>query len=154
MNFNAIRQSVWVRLSQNDRNGSNLRLMHDPWATGTLAGQYTLGIAGITAEALRKSATGSASVKRTAAPAARHVAKVSPLTFTSFEGNVAFSGRLCQDCNLKTAAKFVGEWNFRVRPISDLRLERASGPSYSVSGPLDNPIIEPLPAQPAQAKLR
>ena len=33
-------------------------LMHDPWATGTLDGQYTFGVSGLDAQTLRNSATG------------------------------------------------------------------------------------------------
>ncbi len=134
-------------------------LMHDPWATGTLAGQYTLGLAGFNAEGLRTSATGSAAFKWTGG-SLRHMALAgqnAPLTFASFEGNVALQkgSLLCQDCTLKTiGAMYSVSGSTAFDRTLDLRLERPSGPSYAVSGPLDSPRIEPISVPPAQAKLQ
>ena len=133
-------------------------MMHDPWATGTLAGQYTLGLTGSTAEGLRNSAAGSAAFQWTGGTL-RHLTLVgqsTPLAFADFEGKVSLQkgSILCQDCQLKTTGvtySVTGTTGFD-RSL-ELRLERASGPSYAVSGPLDNPRVEPIPAPAAQAKL-
>ena len=134
-------------------------LMHDPWATGTLGGQYTLGSSGSNAQGLRSSASGSAAFKWTGG-SLRHMTlegQVAPLTFASFEGNIALqNGNLqCQDCKLKTVGAIysVSGTSGLDRSLA-LRLERASGPSYVVSGPLDDPHIETVSAPPAQAKLQ
>ena len=134
-------------------------LMHDPWATGTITGQYTLGLAGSNPESLRNSASGSASFKWTAG-SLHHLTlagQTAPLTFTDFEGNVTLQkgSLLCQDCQLKTTgATYSVTGSTGLDRTLELRLEHASGPSYSVSGPLDNPRVEPIPTPPAQAKLQ
>ena len=134
-------------------------LMHDPWATGAIAGRYTLGLAGSNPNSLRNSASGSASFQWTEG-SLRHLTlagQSTPLTFADFEGNVALQqGSLkCQGCQLKTTSatySVTGSTGFD-RTL-ELRLQRASGPSYAVSGSLDNPRVEPIPAEPAQAKLQ
>jgi hypothetical protein len=80
-----------------------------------------------------------------------------PLTFTSFQGNVALQkgSLLCQDCTLKTVgALYSVSGSTAFDRTLDLRLERPSGPSYAVSGPLDSPRIEPISAPASQAKLQ
>ncbi len=80
-------------------------LMHDPWATGTLEGQYTLGIAGLDAAALRDSATGSVTFKWTGG-SLRHIVlegKAAPLVvFQPWRGRFSLrNGTLtCEDCKL------------------------------------------------------
>ena len=103
-------------------------LMHDPWATGILSGQYTLGSRGlVTQKRLRDSASGSAAFKWTAG-SLRHVTlagQATPLTFADFEGNVTLQKKtlLCQDCQLKTTgATLRGERLLRFRPVSGFEI--------------------------------
>ncbi|HZD31542.1 MAG TPA: AsmA-like C-terminal region-containing protein, partial [Candidatus Angelobacter sp.] len=122
-------------------------LMHDPWATGTLSGQYTIGLAGLDRAQLRDSATGSANFEWTAGTF-RHIsldAKTTSLPFTSFAGDLALrNGMLtCQQCSLKSLhTTYTVSGSARFDRSLDLKLERSGGPSYSVSGPLDKPIVE------------
>ena len=134
-------------------------LMHDPWANGILSGQYTLGLVGSNADALRDSASGSASFKWTTG-SLRHLTlagQATPLTFADFEGNITLQKEtlLCHDCQLKTTgATYTVSGSSGFDRSLDLKLERASGPSYTVSGPLESPRVEPIPSPDAQAKLQ
>jgi hypothetical protein len=134
-------------------------LMHDPWANGILSGQYTLGLVGSNADALRDSASGSASFKWTTGTL-RHLTLAgqdTPLAFSDFEGNLTLQKKslLCQDCQLKTTgATYAVSGSSAFDRSLDLKLERATGPSYAVSGPLESPRVEPISASPAQANLR
>jgi len=134
-------------------------LMHDPWANGILSGQYTLGLVGSNADALRDSASGSAAFQWTTGTL-RHMTltgQATPLAFSNFEGKIILQKKtlLCQDCQLKTtAAIFTVSGSLGFDRSLNLKLEQASGPSYSVSGPLESPRVEPIPAAPAQAKLQ
>ncbi|HEY4932629.1 MAG TPA: AsmA family protein [Terriglobales bacterium] len=135
-------------------------LMHDPWATGTLDGQYTLGLAGMDAAALRASATGSASFKWIGG-FLRHVvleAKSAPLSFSSFGGQVALrNGSLgCEACKLQsTGETFDVTGSASFGRTLDVRLE-SSGQSisYTISGPLDQPHVESVPSPHSEAKAR
>jgi hypothetical protein len=135
-------------------------LMHDAWATGTLDGQYTLGMAGLNGAALRASATGSASFKWTGG-LLRHVvleAEGSPLAFSSFGGQVVLKNGsfVCEACKLQSAGELYsvnGSANFG--GMLDVRLESSGrGASYAISGPLDQPHIEVVQSPPAEAKAR
>jgi hypothetical protein len=135
-------------------------LMRDPWATGTLDGQYTLGMAGLDAAALRDSATGSASFKWSGG-SLRHVVlegKGGPLSFSSLGGQVVLrNGSLsCEACKLQSAGdSFDVKGGVSFSRNLDIRLERSGGgTSYAISGPLDKPQVEALPATPSEAKLR
>ncbi len=135
-------------------------LMHDAWATGTLDGQYTLGMAGLDAAALRNSATGSASF-RWSGGSLRHVvldATGSPLSFSNLGGQLVLrEGSLsCQGCELQSADgtyQLKGAASFS-RTL-DIRLERSGGgASYAVTGPLERPQVEAIVAPSSAAKLQ
>ena len=133
-------------------------LMHDAWATGTVDGQYTLGMAGLDAAALRESASGSASFKWTGG-SLHHVmleGKGAPLSFSSFGGQVVLRNGsfVCDTCTLQSAGESYdvnGSASFS-RTL-DIRLESSGrGASYSISGPLDQPHVEAVPSPPSEAK--
>jgi hypothetical protein len=135
-------------------------LMHDPWATGTMDGEYTLGIAGLSAAALRDSASGSASFKWTGG-SLRHVTletKNTPLAFSSFGGQLALqNGTIsCQGCKLQSSSDsfdVMGSATFS-RTV-DVHLENpAHGASYVISGPLERPDIVTVPTPSSEAKAR
>src|SRR5262249_47259438 len=133
-------------------------VMHDAWATGTLDGQYTLGLTGLDAAALRESATGSASFKWNAGTL-RHVSlegKGAPLTFATLSGRFTIrNGSVtCEDCKMQSAGQLytvTGSATF----ARDLDFRRvASGASaYAISGPLDRPRGEAVPIPASEAKL-
>jgi hypothetical protein len=135
-------------------------LMHDPWATGTLDGQYTLGLSGLDPASLRASATGSASFKWTGGSLRRVVleGKGTPLSFSSFGGQVALrNGSLvCEACKLQSAGEALdvsGSASF-ARAL-DIRMESSGhGASYAISGPLDQPHVESVESPHSEAKAR
>lgn len=134
-------------------------LMHDSWATGTLGFTYALSLRGTTPKALRDSADGSATFAWTGG-SLRHLTlegRGAPLSFSKFSGSVSLQkGTLSlSDCrllagNVAYAVKGTASYDRRL----DLRMERTGGPSYSISGPLEKPRVEPLPASSAEARLR
>lgn len=135
-------------------------LTHDAWATGSLDGEYTLGIAGLTGSALRDSASGSASFKWTGG-SLRHVtldAKSTPLSFSSFGGQMTLqNGTItCQGCKLLAGSEsyeVTGSASFS-RTV-DVRLESPGhGSSYVISGPLEKPEVVTVPAPSSEAKVR
>jgi len=135
-------------------------LMHDAWATGTLDGQYTLGLSGQDGDALRASASGSASFKWTGG-SLRHVVlegRGAPLSFTSFGGQVALrNGNLaCETCKLQSAGEsFDVSGTASFARALDLRLEGPGrGASYTISGPLDQPRVEAVQSAHSEAKAR
>jgi uncharacterized protein involved in outer membrane biogenesis len=134
-------------------------LMHDPWATGTLAGQYTIGLVGLDKASLGDSATGSADFKWMAG-SARHIileGKNTPLTFTSFKGEVAVRSKTvtCKLCVLRMpGADFTVTGTAGLDRSLDLRLERSGSPEYAISGPLDHPAVTNIGAPPVEATRR
>ena len=135
-------------------------LMHDSWSTGTLDGQYTLGLTGMDGAALRASASGSASFKWTGG-SLRHVVlegNGTPLSFSSFGGQIALrNGSLvCETCKLQSASEmFDVSGNANFSRAVDVRLESSGqGISYTISGPLDQPHVESVESPHSEAKAR
>jgi AsmA protein len=132
--------------------------MHDAWATGTLDGQYTLGLTGLDAASLRDSATGSASFKWTGGTL-RHIAlegKASPLAFSTLEGQLAIrNGAIsCDDCKMQALGQvYALKGNASFARDLDFHLESAGANSYAISGPLDKPRVEAVPVPASEAKL-
>jgi len=134
-------------------------LMHDPWATGTLEGQYTLGLGGIDPAALRQSATGSAHFNWTNGTM-RHVSldgKPNPFAFSGFSGDVAIRGSQlsCETCKLQAAkASYSVSGRAGFDRSLDLRLEQAGGTTFVISGTLEKPQVEPSPTATAKVEPR
>lgn len=134
-------------------------LMHDPWATGTLSGQYTIGLAGLDKAQLRDSATGSA-VFKWMDGSARHITlegKTTPLSFASLKGDIALRNQIisCQLCILNMPeAAYTVTGTVRLNRALDLRLERSGNAEYVISGTLDQPIIKTAEAPLAEANRR
>jgi hypothetical protein len=135
-------------------------LMRDPWATGTVDGQYTLGMSGLDATALRDSAAGSASFRWTGG-SLRHLVlegKSAPLSFSTFGGQVVLRNGsfACEGCKLQSAGEsFDVSGNASFSRTLDFRLERSGGgDSYAISGPLDQPHVEAVQSQSSEAKAR
>ena len=133
--------------------------MRDPWATGALSGDYTLGLSGFDAATLRSSATGSAKFKWTSG-SLRHIefdSKSVPLAFSDFVGRIALrDGTLtCLDCRLEA-----GRTNYAVTGTAtfdralDVRFGRPGGSCYTISGSLEKPQVQPVTSSTSEAKLR
>ena len=133
-------------------------LMHDPWATGTLGGEYTLGLTGLDPASIRNSTNGSASFKWSEG-SLRHVTlgdRHAPLSFSSFGGQIMIKNGLlsCQECSLQSGGQLYevkGTASF-TRNL-DLRLEGPGDTAYAVSGPLEKPRVEMAPVPTPEAKL-
>ena len=133
-------------------------LMHDPWATGTVDGRYTLGLAGADPATLRDSAAGTVSFKWSGGTL-RHVAlegMSSPLTFSSLTGQFSIrDGALrCEECELHMPGQvYTLKGSATFARNLDFHLERPGEPSYTISGPLEKPRVESIAASPSEAKL-
>ena len=134
-------------------------LMHDNWAAGAVDAQYSVAMRGSNPASLRDSATGSADFTWNDG-SLRHVVldgRGAPLAFSNFVGKVALAnGRFTlTDCKLQS-----GGANYTVKGTASydrslaVRLERAGGHSYVISGPLDKPRVETVTAPNAEAALR
>ena len=135
-------------------------LMHDPWATGTLDGQYTVGMTGLDAAALRESAAGSATFNGPVAPCATSCWKGQALRYHSPASagrshcETAASVARSASCNpLALTYDVNGSASFG-RTL-DIRLESTGpGGSYAISGPLDKPHVESVQSPQSEAKVR
>ncbi len=132
-------------------------LMHDNWATGTVDGEYSLTLAGLSAASLRDSASGSADFNWIAG-SLRHLTlegRGAPMTFSDFAGKVILqSGTFSlTNCKLQSSGTLYAVTGTATYGRSlDLRLQRSGGPSYVISGTLDQPRVQTSPA--AEAALR
>ena len=134
-------------------------LMHDNWATGTVDGEYSLTLAGLSAAGLRDSASGSADFTWSGG-SLRHVTlegRGAPMTFATFVGKVALqSGSFSlTDCKLQSSGIL-----YAVRGTAsydrnlDLRMQHSGGRSYVISGTLDQPHVQTVTNPAAEAALR
>ena len=134
-------------------------LMHDTWAAGTVDAQYSLAMHGLNPASLRDSATGSADFTWNDG-SLRHVVldgRGAFLAFSNFVGKVALENGMFTllDCKMQS-----GGANYAVKGTASydrslaVRLERAGGRSYVISGPLDKPHVETVTAPSAEAVLR
>ncbi len=122
-------------------------LMRDPWATGTLSGQYTIGLSGLNKAQLFNSATGSANFTWIGG-SARHITldeKATPLSFASFNGEIDLRNQIisCRLCVLKAPrVEYTVSGSANLNRALDLRLAGTGTPEYVISGPLDKPTIK------------
>ena len=134
-------------------------LMHDNWAAGAVDAQYSLAMRGLDGASLRDSASGAADFTWSDG-SLRHVAldgRGAPLAFSNFMGKVALANGAftLADCKLQS-----GGVSYTVNGTASydrslaLRLERAGGRSYVISGPLDKPRVQTLMVPSAEAALR
>jgi hypothetical protein len=134
-------------------------LMHDNWASGTADARYSLSMRGLSANALRDSAEGSAGFTWNAG-ALRHVTldgHGTPVAFSQFSGQVTLRQATfaLTECKLQTGSgSFAVKGTASFDRILDVHLERSSGPSYVISGPLDKPRIVTVTTPAAEAALR
>ncbi len=134
-------------------------LMHDSWAAGAVDAQYSLAMRGLDTASLRDSATGSADFTWNDG-ALRHVVldgRGAPLAFSNFIGKVSLAGGMFTlvDCKLQSAgANYIVKGTASYDRSLAVRLERAGGRSYVISGPLDKPRVETTTTPSAEAALR
>jgi uncharacterized protein involved in outer membrane biogenesis len=132
-------------------------LMHDNWATGNMDARYSLTLAGMNAAALRDFATGSADFTLSNG-LLRHVAlegRPAPLTFSEFTGKLALLNATftLTECKLQSpGGDFLVKGTASYDRTLDLRLERAGGRSYAISGTLDKPRVVQTPAAEASPR--
>jgi hypothetical protein len=134
-------------------------LMHDDWAAGTVDVQYSLAMHGLNFASLRDSATGSG-LFRWNDGSLRHVVldgRDTPLAFSNFVGRVELANGTF---TLSDSKVQWGGANYAVKGTAsydrslEVRLERAGGRSYVISGPLDKPRVETVTMPSAEAALR
>ena len=134
-------------------------LMHDNWATGNVDAQYSIALSGLNASTLRDSASGSADFTWSGG-ALRHVVlegRGTPMAFTTFNGKIALQSGTFTITDGKMRANGV---SYGVKGTASynrsvaMRLERTGGPSYVISGTLDQPKVETIATPAAEAALR
>jgi hypothetical protein len=134
-------------------------LMHDNWATGVADAQYSLAMRGLAPASLRDSASGSADFSWSDG-SLRHVVldgRGAPFTFSNFLGKLVLANGIFTLVDAKVQS---GGANYSVKGTASydrslaLRLERAGGRLYIISGPLDKPSVETLSTPSAEAALR
>jgi hypothetical protein len=134
-------------------------LMHDNWAVGAVDAQYSLTMRGVTHANLRDSATGTADFTWNDG-AFRHLVldgRGAPLTFSEFTGKIVLANGAftLADCKLQSGgANYIVKGTALYDRSLAVRLERAGGRSYAISGSLDKPQIQTLTAPAAEAALR
>src|SRR5271165_1356825 len=134
-------------------------LMHDNWANGAMDAKYSLAMAGLTPPALRASATGSADFTWSGG-SLRHVtldSRGAPVSFSDFAGIVSLENGVLNltDCKLQSAgASYAVKGTASFDRNLDIRFERTGGRTYAISGTLDKPRVETVPAPAAEAALR
>ncbi len=134
-------------------------LMHDSWAAGAVDAQYSLAMRGLDSAHLRDSATGSADFTWNDG-SLRHVVldgRGAPLAFSNFAGKVALEHGTFTlvDCKLQSGgANYVVKGTASYDRSLAVRLERAGGRSYVISGSLDKPHVETATAPSTEAALQ
>ncbi len=134
-------------------------LTHDSWATGSVDATFSLSLSGLTAAKLKSTAGGTADFTWNNG-ALRHVsldARGAPVAFSKFTGKLALQNATFTFSNGKMLS---GGASYAVKGTASydrslaMKLERSSGPSYVISGTLDNPRVQTVTAPAAEASLR
>jgi hypothetical protein len=134
-------------------------LMHDNWATGSVDGEYSLTLAGLSGSKLGSSAGGTADFTWSGG-SLRHLnldSRGTPVTFSRFAGKLALQDGTfsLNDCKMQA-----GGSTFNVTGTASynrslaVKLERSGGQSYVISGTLDKPSVQAVSAPAAEASLR
>jgi AsmA-like protein len=134
-------------------------VMKDNWATGSVDANFSVSLSGASAAKLQSSASGSADFTWSNG-ALRHLSldgRGSPIAFSKVTGKVALQDGTftLDDCKMQAPS---GLYNVKGTASYDrtlaLKLDRADGQSYAISGTLDNPKVQSSSTQPAEAALR
>lgn len=133
-------------------------LMHDNWAIGAVDASFSVVLSGLTAAKLQSNASGRADFTWNNG-SLRHVSldnRGSPIAFSKFTGKLSLQDGTFTVTDGKMQS---GGANYLVKGTASydrslaIRLERSIGPSYLISGTLDNPRVETV-ATPSEASLR
>jgi AsmA family/AsmA-like C-terminal region len=133
-------------------------LMQDNWATGSIDGSFSLVLSGLTAAKLRTNAGGTADFTWNNG-SLRHVSLDShgvPVSFSKFTGKLALQDGTFTFADGKmqsSGASYTVQGKASYDRTLTMKLERSSGPSYLISGTLDNPHVQAVTA-PSEASLR
>ena len=134
-------------------------LMHDNWATGALDADFSLTMSGLTTAKLRSTAGGAADFTWNNG-VLRHVSldgHGTPVAFSRFAGKVSLQdgtftltdGKM-QSARASYAVKGTALYDRSLK----IEMERSGGPSYVVSGTLDQPTVKPVTTTSAEVALR
>lgn len=134
-------------------------LMHDNWAAGSVNADYNLTLSGLSAAKLASSATGTAdfvwsggSVRRLSLDG-----HGTPMTFSKLSGKVSLQDGTFTlgDCKLQSGgALYAVSGTALFDRTLALKLERAGGQSYLISGTVDKPHVEIVANPAAEAALQ
>jgi hypothetical protein len=135
------------------------RLMHDPWATGSLSADYEASLRGWTAAELTRSAAGSArfSWQDGALNRALLPATAVPMRVRRFSGQLSV-----RDARLtipaarmeSPAGEFTVSGSASFSRQLDLRVARGASPAFAVTGTLAQPQVAPAAIPQTEAALR
>ena len=134
-------------------------LMQDNWATGSVDASFSLVLSGLTAAKLRSNAGGTADFTWTNG-LLRHVSLDSrgiPVSFSKFTGKLSLQDGTFTFADGKmqsSGANYTVDGKASYDRKLTMKLERSSGPSYLISGTLDNPTVQTVSAPSAEATLR
>jgi hypothetical protein len=134
-------------------------LMHDSWATGNLDAEYSLSISGMTVANILTSASGTADFHWSNGTL-RHLVldgRGAPVAFSSFAGKVALQDgtfTMTDGRMQSNGTKYAVTGTAGTDRNLNMKLIRAGGTSYSVSGTLDKPTVQSVTAPAAEAALR
>ncbi len=134
-------------------------LMHDNWATGAVDASFSLVLSGLTPAKLRSTAGGTADFTWSNG-SLRHVSldsRGAPVSFSKFTGKVSLEDGTFSFSDAKmqsSGATYAVQGKASYDRTLTMKLERSSGPSYLISGTIDNPHVETVPTPPAEAALR
>jgi len=134
-------------------------LTHDNWATGSVDADFSLVLSGLTAPKLRSTAGGSADFIWSNG-ALRHVSldsRGTPVAFSRFSGKVSLQDGTFTISNGKmqsAGARYAVQGTASYDRSLAMKLQRASGQSYVISGTLDKPEVQAVSTPAAEAALR
>ena len=134
-------------------------LTHDNWATGSLDADYSLSLSGMTVSKLLGSAGGTADFHWSGGTL-RHLVldgRGAPMAFSTFSGKVALQDGTFTVTDGKmqsSGARYAVAGTAGADRNLNMKLVRAGGMSYEVSGTLDKPTVRSVATPAAEAALR
>ncbi len=131
-------------------------LMHDNWASGSVDAGFSISMSGLSAAKLRSSASGTADFTWNNG-VLRHVSldHGAPVAFSKATGKFALENGTftLSDCKMQSGgAMYTASGTASYDRTLALKLERADGQTYMISGTMDKPVVQSTP--PAEAALR
>ncbi len=134
-------------------------LMRDTWAAGSLDAEYSLSLSGMTVAKLLTSASGTADFHWNNGTL-RHLildGRGVPMAFSTFAGKVALQDGTFTVTDGKmqsSGTKYAVAGTAGSDGNLNMKLVRAGGASYAISGTLDKPTVQSVTTPAAEAALR